>query len=161
RRAGDSDFCLVRVGVGTRPLATRLVPPEAGLPRNPDPVTATALHRFLSVHSAIADVPIAHPLRAGATVTIDGDPTRARALLRAMISQLTVLHAPDQLLIAGVVSEQNRADWEWLKWLPHNQHPRAGDGVGSARMVYPTLAQAENALRGIAGLTHVVVVSDL
>ncbi len=28
RRASDSDFCLVRVGVGTQPLATRLVAPE-------------------------------------------------------------------------------------------------------------------------------------
>ena len=161
RRAGDSDFCLVRVGMGTRPLATRLVGPETGLPRSSDPVTTTALHRFLSAHSAIADVPIAHPLHGGATVTIGGDSTRARALLRAMICQLAVLHAPDQLLITGVVSEHNRADWEWLKWLPHNQHPRAADAVGPSRMVYATWGQAENVLSRITGPAHVVVVSDL
>ena len=56
-----------------------------------DPVTATALHRFLHAHSTIADAPIAIGLRGTATVTIDGDLTQVRALLRAMVCQLAVL----------------------------------------------------------------------
>ena len=57
-----------------------------------------------------------------------------------------MLHSPSLVLIAAVISDRNRARWDWLKWLPHNQHPHANDGLGSARMVYPSLAAAAKAL---------------
>ena len=57
RRESDPDFCLVRVGVGTVPLATRLVAPEPPSQQPSDPVTATALRRFIHAHSTIADAP--------------------------------------------------------------------------------------------------------
>ena len=149
RRSGDSDFVRVRVGVGTRPLATRLVAPDTPPVERSDPVTAAALRRFLDTHSTIADAPIAIGLRGIATVTIDGDRAQVRALLRAMICQLAVLHAPDQLLIVGAISDRNRAHWDWLKWLPHNQHPGATDALGS--MVYSTRAAAAVSLAGLPG----------
>jgi DNA segregation ATPase FtsK/SpoIIIE, S-DNA-T family len=161
RRAADSDFCLVRVGMGTRPLATRLVAPEGRPPQRSDPVTVSALHRFLDAQSKIADAPITLALHAGATVTIDGDAAWVRALLRGMICQLAVLHAPHQLLIVGAIGDRHRAEWEWLKWLPHNRHPSATDAVGSVRMVYPSLTAAQAALTGVAALPHVVVVCDV
>jgi len=159
RRASDPDFCLVRVGVGTQPLATRLVAPESRSHEPCDPVTATALRRFLDTHS-IVDAPIMVALCGVGTVQIDGDLTSVRGLLRAMICQLAVLHHPDQLLVAGAISERNRAHWDWLKWLPHNQHPTTADAVGSARMVYQNLVEAQLALAG-ARMPHVIVVADL
>ncbi len=159
RRASDPDFCLVRVGVGTQPLATRLVAPESRSREPCDPVTATALRRFLDTHS-IVDAPITVALCGVGTVNIDGDLTSVRGLLRAMICQLAVLHHPGQLLVVGAISDRNRAHWDWLKWLPHNQHPIVADAVGSARMVYQSLAEAQRALAG-ARLPHVVVVADL
>ena len=33
-------------------------------------------------------------------------------------------------------------DWEWLKWLPHHQHPRLADALGPARMTYHSLGEA-------------------
>lgn len=172
RRPADSDFCRVRIGVGTQRLATRLVAPRLGPVDRLDPVTATALRRFLSTHSTIPEVPIAIALRGVPAVTIAGAATptgaiHARGLLRAMICQLAVLHSPTRVLIAGVISAANRADWDWLKWLPHNQHPRATDDVGPARMVYPTLAAAETALDDLLvdrapgeTLPHLVIVVD-
>ena len=160
RRASDADFCFVRVGVGTRPLATRLVAPERPTQEPSDPVTSTALRRFIDTHSALTDAPIAVGLPDAGTVTIDGDTTPARGLLRAMICQLAVLHPPDQLLIVGAISDRNHTHWDWLKWLPHNQHPAAVDELGSARMVYQSLAEAQHALAG-AGLPRAVVVADL
>ena len=150
RRAGDSDFCLVRAGVGELPLASRLIAPEPRSGQRADPVTATALRRFLRAHSTVADLPIAIALPAGETVVIDGDSARVRALMRAMVCQLAVLHPPDQLLIAGAIGERRRADWDWLKWLPHNQHPSTADALGSARMVYSTLTEVRVALTELA-----------
>jgi DNA segregation ATPase FtsK/SpoIIIE, S-DNA-T family len=160
RRATDSDFCVVRVGVGIQPLATRLVAPETPPVELSDPVTATALRRFIQAHSTITEAPITIGLREIATVTIDGDLGEVRGLMRAMICQLAVSHAPDQLLIAGVIGDRNRCHWDWLKWLPHNQHPTATDTAGSARMVYRSLSEAQGALVG-AGLARVVLIADL
>jgi S-DNA-T family DNA segregation ATPase FtsK/SpoIIIE len=148
------------VGVGIQPLATRLVAPQDPPVELWDPVTATALHRFIQAHSAITEAPITIGLPRNATLTIDGDSGEARGLLRAMICQLAVLHPPDQLLIVGVIAERNRCHWDWLKWLPHNQHPAAADAVGSARMVYRSPVEAQNALAGTA-VVRVVVISDL
>ncbi|ORW98011.1 secretion protein EccC [Mycobacterium sp. IEC1808] len=159
RRPSDSDFCLVRVGIGTQPLAARLMAPEPATYEPSDPVTAAALRRFLSAHSLVMGAPVTVDLRAHTMVTMDGDPAAVRGLLRALICQLTVLHGPDQLLVAAVISDGNRADWDWLKWLPHNQHPSARDAVGSARLVYPSMAGARQALAGATG-SHVIVVSD-
>ena len=148
--------------LGTRPLATRLVAPEIPPVERSDPVTVAALQRFIDAHSTIADAPITIGLRGIATVTIDGDLAQVRGLLRAMICQLAVLHAPDQLLIVGAISDRNRAHWDWLKWLPHNQHPTATDAVGS-RCAWCIAARRRRGQRArrCATVPHVVVVADL
>jgi S-DNA-T family DNA segregation ATPase FtsK/SpoIIIE len=151
RRSTDPDFCHVRVGVGARLLATRLVPPEPAPVGRVDPVTAAALRHFIHAHSTIAQAPITLALRELGAVTIDGDPAQVRGLLRAMLCQLAVLHAPDRVLIIGAISDRNLVHWDWLKWLPHNRHPQAADAVGGARMVYPSLAQAESTLARLRG----------
>ncbi|ORW48509.1 type VII secretion protein EccCa [Mycobacterium parmense] len=158
RRAGDDDFGLVRIGFGTRPLATRLVAPDLPEGRRRDPVTVEALQRFLGTYSTI-DAPITIDLRAHATVTIDGDTSAVRGVLRALICQLAVLHPPDQLSIVGAVGDRH-AEWDWLKWLPHNRHAADADALGAARMVYRNPAQALEAL-GHADGAHAVVVADL
>ena len=163
RRAADPDFCQVRIGIGTLGLATRLISPTIGSAQRLDPVAVTALGRFLQTHSTIPDAPISIALRGLAAVNIGGDTTQARALLRATICQLAVMHSPRLVLIAAGVSDRHRSDWEWLKWLPHNRHPHASDDVGSARMVYASPAAAKKALSGITAdpaAPHVVVVVD-
>ncbi len=149
RRAADTDFCQVRIGVGTLPLATRLVAPTIDSVNRLDPVGVAALHRFLDTHSTVANVPIAVALRGSAAVSVGGDPVQVRALLRAMICQLAVMHSPATVLIAAAVTDRNRPHWDWLKWLPHNRHPHAFDDIGPARMVYASLAAAREALADV------------
>jgi DNA segregation ATPase FtsK/SpoIIIE, S-DNA-T family len=165
RRGADSDFCHVRIGTGKQRLATRLVSPPTGAVQRLDPVSANALRRFLQTHSTVPETPIIVDLRDVQAVTIGGNTTHARALLRAMICQLAVLHGPSLVSIAAAVSDRNQAHWDWLKWLPHNQHPHAHDRLGSARMIYPSLAGAQNALAdlltdGAPGQLLVVVDDD-
>ncbi|WP_373198769.1 type VII secretion protein EccCa [Mycobacterium marinum] len=160
RRPADADFCRIRIGLGTQPLATRLVAAPLPPPHRSDPVTVNALRRFLEAHARVTDVPIAIALHGAGVVTIGGDPARVRALLRAMVCQLAVLHGPDQLLVAAVVSDRNRPGWEWLKWLPHNQHPSHHDEVGAERMVYPNITQASAAFDAVALPVMVIVDTD-
>src|SRR5215208_725219 len=142
RRSGDPDFCHIRVGRGHLPLCTTLVAPEPGPSDGMDPVTSTAVQRMIRRRSVVTGVPIAVPLRSFSAVAVDGDPTAARALLRAMVCQLAVLHSPDDVRIAAVVGPEQETGWEWLKWLPHHQHPCLVDGLGPVRMTYRRLGEA-------------------
>ncbi|OMC20460.1 type VII secretion protein EccCb [Mycobacterium colombiense] len=159
RRPADADFGLARIGMGSQPLARRLVAPQLPSEGLRDPVTVTALRRFLQVHSTI-QAPVTIDVRAGTPATIDGDPGEVRGLLRAIICQLAVLHAPDRMLIAAAVDDENRGHWDWLKWLPHNQHPVDVDEAGPVRMIYSSTAQAQRALAAVQG-PQLVVVTEL
>ncbi len=99
----DSDFGHVRVGLGTQCLSTRLVPPELGPVEELDPVTSIELRRLIRNRSMVPDLPVALALKGFAAVTVRGDSAAARDLLRAVISQLAVLHSPDHLRIMAVV----------------------------------------------------------
>jgi S-DNA-T family DNA segregation ATPase FtsK/SpoIIIE len=155
RAIDDPDFCDVRIGRGEQPLSTMLVAPEPG----PDPVTSSAVSRLIRRRSLVADVPVVVSLRTASAVDVDGDPTTARALLRAMVCQLAVLHSPEDLRIAAVTGPMY-AEWDWLKWLPHHQHPFLVDTLGPARMTYRSLAEAPTACGNDAKSPHLVVVVD-
>ncbi|MGH3677759.1 MAG: type VII secretion protein EccCa [Mycobacterium sp.] len=159
RRTDDPDFGHVRVGLAAQRLSTRLVAPELGPVDELDPVTSMALRRLIRNRAAVPNLPVALALRGFAAVTIEGDVTAARGLLRAIACQLAVLHSPKHLRIMAVVDPLTQAHWDWLKWLPHHQHPHALDAGGSARMTYHSLAAAENAL-GSIDAAHAVVILD-
>ncbi|MGB5797875.1 MAG: type VII secretion protein EccC, partial [Mycolicibacter algericus] len=156
RRPGDDDGGRVRVGLGPVVLATRLVPPPDEQAGRADPVTATALRRFLHTHATVPEVPITTPLLGAAPLQLHGDRDRARGLLRAMICQLAIMYGPDALLIAAVAADPP-GHWDWLKWLPHHQHPSAVDTTGPLRLTYPDLPAAQAAL---TGRPAVVVIDD-
>ena len=79
-----------------------------------------------------------------------------------MVCQLAILHSPEDVRIAAVVGTTSDAEWDWLKWLPHHQHPRLVDALGPARMTYRSLGEAITACRppDNSGLPHVVIVVD-
>ncbi|MFF4168854.1 type VII secretion protein EccCa [Streptomyces sp. NPDC001744] len=82
--------------------------------------------------------------QAGGRAGSGGEGERSRALLRALVAQLAAFHAPEELNVALCVSDERRADWEWLKWLPHAQHGYQRDGAGQARLAaadFPSLEE--------------------
>jgi len=158
RRTPDPDFCHVRVGIGSRRRASRLVTPTIDSAHHLDPVTVSAMKRFVETHSTVADVPIAVGL--SGTVSVVGETTRVRALVRGMICHLAVMHSPQSVLIAAVVTDHSRSEWDWLKWLPHNRHPRAHDDVGPVRLVHTSLTAAKQALSEASVDQRLMVVID-
>jgi S-DNA-T family DNA segregation ATPase FtsK/SpoIIIE len=158
----EADFCRVRVGRGHQALSTRLVTPDLGPADELDPVTVSAMQRLVRQRSVVADVPVAVALRAYSAVTIVGDAERTRALLRAMVCQIALLHGPDHVAIAVVHGARTRKEWEWLKWLPHHQHSCKRDAIGPARLVYSSVRQAVKDAVPPDGAPprHVVVILD-
>ncbi|WP_431892351.1 type VII secretion protein EccCa [Micromonospora haikouensis] len=161
RRPGDPDFAVVRVGVGPQTLATPLVGPVTRPLEELEPMTAGALRRFLDAYAVVPDLPVALSLRSFARVFVRGGASRegaeagirpgtgspdAQALARALLTQLAVFHAPDELLIAVCAGPERRALWEWVKWLPHAHHPTRTDAVGPVRLVTSSAVELERLL---------------
>lgn len=146
RRPTDGDFCQVRVGLGAQRLETRLVPPQTGPVEELEPITTLALRRFVRAHSLVPSLPIATSLRGFAAVGLQGERERTRSLARSMIAQIATFHAPDDVVIAVASSGRARPEWEWVKWLPHAQHPTETDGLGQARLMAGSLRAVEELL---------------
>ena len=73
RRPNDWDFCLIRVGTGTQPLAQRLVAPEILTEERRDPITAVAVQRFIRAYSAIDGAPTTIGLRGIESLLVEGE----------------------------------------------------------------------------------------
>jgi S-DNA-T family DNA segregation ATPase FtsK/SpoIIIE len=134
-RAGDAHVLQVRYGVCSRPLSLELVPPDSAPIGPVDPAAAAALHRLLAVHRVQPNLPATVDLRALDRIELCGAEAEARALARAMICSAAAFQSPEHLSVAVLASEQSRAEWDWVKWLPHAWSARASDAAGPRRMV--------------------------
>ncbi|MGW0892167.1 type VII secretion protein EccCa [Saccharopolyspora gloriosae] len=146
RRPNDNDFCQVRVGRGSQRLETRLVPPQTGPVDELEPITTLALRRFVRAHSLVSELPIATSLRGFAAVGLQGERALTRGLARAMLTQLATFHSPNDVIIAVASSGRARTEWDWVKWLPHAQHPTETDGIGPMRLMAGSLWGIEEML---------------
>ncbi|NKY89184.1 type VII secretion protein EccC [Nocardia veterana] len=174
RRPGDKDFCHARIGLGGQRLATRLVSPETGPVEELEPIAAVSLRRFVRTHSTVPDLPTAIAVKGFATIQLNGDRAQARDMTRAMLLQLCMFQAPDQVLVAVVCGADTAREWEWTKWLPHTQHPDSQDGVGTERMVYGSIRELAEGLNPLLhnrvrysrnqpanqNLVHIVIIVD-
>ena len=171
----DPDDLTVRIGPGRQSLATPLAAPDTGPVDDLEPVSVVSMRRFVRVHSVVDDLPVALELRAFAALSLDGEVDAARSAVRAMLAGLVVSHGPGRVRIAVAASEgEARRAWEWLKWLPHHEHPIFTDGGGRVRMTEFSLAGVESMMGTeiadraafspsaprVPGRPHLVVVVD-
>ena len=134
RRANHGDFGEVRIGVGAHSLSQRIMPLSTKPIADLEPLSARALRRFIAVHGTVNSLPVSLFMRRLAEIRVVGDDDASRSMVRALIAQAVTLHGPDELRVAVCVSPELVDEWDWVKWLPHVQHPTAQDGAGSARM---------------------------
>ncbi len=152
RVANDDDFGEVKIGRGPQDHALDISPPEVVGLDELDPVSAKSLRRFVSHYSRVPDLPLAVSLRAFARILIAGDPEVRRGLARAMLSHTATFHSPEHLRIAVCCSLERQDDWDWVKWLPHNQHPTEDDGIGPKRLFANSVSELErDTLKEIVG----------
>ncbi|GAB3134268.1 type VII secretion protein EccC [Tsukamurella serpentis] len=131
-----SRFTAARYGRGRIVPKAKVLTPEAPDGEFLDPVQWTETVKFLHTHSTIADMPVAFTLRNFPVLGIGGDRENAAAMVRAMLSHLAITHGPDRLRMVVVADTPDGGSWEYLKWLPHAQHPTLVDALGSRRMIY-------------------------
>ncbi|MFD3654585.1 type VII secretion protein EccCa [Streptomyces sp. NPDC058620] len=173
RRPADEDFGEVRIAVGEQQLALTLNPVSTRPVEDLEPLCAHALRRFVRAYSTIPGQPLGLYLRSSARILLrpeeapgkdqaepgvppsgeggedpgEGPGAEAvRGLVRAVLGQLAVFHAPEELWIALCVSDERRPDWEWAKWLPHVLDPHEEDGAGPARRITSDLTELDDLL---------------
>ncbi|WP_017591955.1 type VII secretion protein EccC [Nocardiopsis potens] len=143
RRAAHGDFAEVRFAVGRQPLNTAIAPLSTKPVEDLEPLCAHALRRFINAYATVDDLPVSIHLRGYSHIALRGDAEAGRSMVRALLGQLAVFHAPDELRIAACVGDDRLARWEWLKWLPHCLHPAERDGAGPVRLIAPDAVELE------------------
>jgi ESX secretion system protein EccC len=134
RRPTHPDFAEVRIGTGPQRLAMTMTPMQTKPVEDLEPLCARALRRFIRAYTTVTDLPAAVFLRGFAQVRLRGDEAAGRELIRAMVAQLVTFHSPDELRVAVCAAPEHAGEWDWAKWLPHNQHGTEQDGAGQARL---------------------------
>lgn len=181
RRRADADFLRTRIGTGTITWRALTVP-DNGTPTQPSDEFMLSEARALATrYSSTPGLPLFAPLDRVGDVAIVGPPEATAAVVRAIIAQAAVFHAPDDLAIALACPPGAAGGWRWLTWLPHIVDENLRDGPVGARRIatdLPALAGllsadlgarahfAAEARRGLAGsdttklAQRLLVVSD-
>ncbi len=146
RRPFDPDFGTVRLGRGSQQLALELQLPETQPMEDVEPLSAAALRRFTRVNGVVPDLPVAVAIRSFARILLEGPLPARRELMRGIIAQAITWHAPTELVIALCVDAEGAREWDWLKWVPHLQHPTRADSSGPVRYVNDDLDELEDLL---------------
>lgn len=129
RRVNDPDFLEFTIGMGCVPFSTTIQVPQ---PRQDSPVDPR-LYELEQRYRMLHDVPITIALREVGSLGIAGPRARSLALLRLLLWQAVVFHAPTELRIAVVSPNAAAPEWDWVRWLPHTV-PLNNDTDYCARM---------------------------
>lgn len=147
RRKEDQDFGVARIGHGPQGPAITLVTPDTKPLEELEPLSALALRRFITTYSTVGRLPIAIAVNGFSRIFLRGEREAALGMLRALLAQLATLQSPDDLRIAVCAGAEQRADWEWVKWLPHAMHPERTDALGPLRLVGSNILTLESMLK--------------
>lgn len=100
-------------------------------------------------YATITGVPVVAQLRRTGALGVAGPAPRTADAARSLVFQLAARHSPTELAVAALVAPATRADWAWLKWLPHTGSTHSPlDGAHLAE----DPATAAALLAGIEGL---------
>ncbi|PDW03432.1 FtsK/SpoIIIE domain-containing protein [Candidatus Viridilinea mediisalina] len=130
RRPSDDDFLDLRVGAGSRAAASQARVP----PPRPGGTVDQRLYTCAEEYATLRQVPVSVPLGRVGSLGLAGARGATTALVRALLWQAVVLHAPSELRIAALCEPGLVNEWEWLRWLPHSI-PLSNDLAPGARML--------------------------
>ncbi|WP_193606205.1 type VII secretion protein EccCa [Mycobacteroides abscessus] len=126
-------FLAVRAGVARQRLGGGMKMVDAPPDNVIEPVSRVFAERFFRAHRAVEGMPTIIDLKTHRSVQFFGTGD-VLGVIRSMLLQLAVFHPPNLVLIAVVTDDPEQ--WDWIKWLPHNQNPHRRDAMGTERMVY-------------------------
>lgn len=140
RRRSDTDFLEVRVGAGAMPWH-QLSLPVGNNPVQPfDTIMAGEAETLINTYSRVAGMPATVSLRGIGTVAVVGETDQVFALIRSMVAQLAVSHAPEDVKFGFAVPEDRLAALPDVGLLPHVLLD-AWDGPMPGRRIAPDTSE--------------------
>jgi len=132
RRPTDEDFLRVRIGVGAVPWFG-FTPPVDKDPIQPlDPLLLEEADYASQRCGVVEDMPVWVDASSAGDIAVIGDPNATSNLARAMISQISVFHSPDDVRIAACFDPSHSACWSGIDALPHSYASTTGTGIPRA-----------------------------
>lgn len=134
----SNPYLRARVGIGPAPLYPKLKIADDVVPEMLEPATMVRYRSAMNTLSVVANLPIDVRLNEYRAYAMRGDEEPRLALVRAMLMSLAFNHSPNVLNI-GIVTDDPK-QWQWLKWLPHNEDvTRVERGTGARQLSWPSM----------------------
>ncbi len=137
RRRRDSDFLLVRLATGLLPGRAIDLRDEATALTPADPFMLAEAQSLVQRFSRTPQLPLRVPLDSVGDVSVIGSRADVLAVVRALLLQVTALHAPEDVGLALVHQPDRAADWDWARWLPHTVDNALPGADGPVRRIAP------------------------
>lgn len=145
RRPSDHDFMELRVGEGEADSCV-----EFQLPRIPLTLEEDALanrpHQLAEQYKKVAHCPITYSSVRFPSCGIIGERRACITLAKNLILQAVTHHSYEDLRLVLVFDKDERAEWEFARWLPHifndtRSERYIADNLTSAKRVFSSLGE--------------------
>jgi DNA segregation ATPase FtsK/SpoIIIE, S-DNA-T family len=117
RRPQDVDFMRYRLGIGRVALPIHVKTADIDSLRGEDERILRLLERYRTLNGA----PFVASLKDDGATAIVSKRSMALASVRAIVTQVALAHAPQDLQITVIAPTSAITDWDWAAWLPHVQ----------------------------------------
>lgn len=118
RANGQTDFLRLRLGVGDLPLDAEVHCPEKKFSMEDDALQ-NAMLSFAETPKQLTGVPVGLSLAENLAVGLYGEKAVTENLLKALILQMAALHSYDELKIMLITEEDEAANWNFARYIPH------------------------------------------
>ncbi|MCX7572112.1 type VII secretion protein EccCa [Tumebacillus sp. DT12] len=134
RNRSDEDFLTVAMGRGSVPLSSK---PKLEMDENPfTEYDKNLIYRGQSLVQKFEKVngaPVELNLKNINSLAIRGKRHMTQEMVRAILSQVAVFHAPEDVQMLAYFSKEVENQWQWFKWLPHARRPRSKKGSSKGK----------------------------
>jgi len=119
KKPQDSDFVHIRIGTGTTDLTKGIKIPKNSLSIEEDSLK-TKPDEIYEKYSKVKNCPVVCPMLSFPTCGIVGKREDVINLTKNMIAHIATLHCYTDVRIVTVFNDNEKKEFEWVKWLPHS-----------------------------------------
>lgn len=143
RKPSDDDFVSARIGTGTIPTVYQASFQQSQIVLQERELEQEAA-QIAEDSTTITDAPIIGNFLSSRHTGVVGERAAELQLVRNILVELATSHSADELKIVVVFPEKERAEWDWVRWLPH-----CSDAAGRNRFCFCSFEEAESSLEEI------------
>ena len=114
----DEDYLCVRLGLGEVFSGLNIKVPKENLAPIQDELLSKP-KEFAERYTTIHYSPITINLKEAITVGVIGLRSKVIDCVNEMVMNITVHHPYDEVKLVCLYNEQEKEQWEWMRWLPH------------------------------------------